>query len=215
MKYGIFIIESLNVGDDKDGKILKDILDVCQVENEYIEVETKPQLIKAIDEFQRSEFRYLHLSCHANEEGFGLTDETFITNSEFSEIVADKLQKRRIFMSACEAGNLDLAGKLITKNKIFSLIGSPEPIRFDKSLLFYPTFYHLMNELDENKMLKKELRKSIRGGVNLFKIPIHYYAFLRDKGIWNENEVKEYIFSPNEKTKVEKKVVQKQTDSQN
>jgi hypothetical protein len=110
-------------------------------------------------------------------------------------------------MSACEAGNLDLAGKLITKNRIYSLIGSPEPIRFDKSLLFYPTFYHLMNELDEKKMMKKELRKSIRGGVNLFNIPIHYYAFLRSGRIWNENEVKEYIFLPNEKTKVEKKTV--------
>jgi hypothetical protein len=96
MKYGIFIIESLDVKDDKDGKILKDILNVCRVENEYKEVKTKPQLIEAIDEFQNSNFRYLHLSCHANKEGFELTDKTFITNSEFSEIIGNKLQKRRI-----------------------------------------------------------------------------------------------------------------------
>jgi hypothetical protein len=208
MKYGIFLIESLNEGDDKDGKILKDILDVCQIENDYTEVKTRSQLIGAIDKFKESEFRYLHLSCHANEKGFGLTDTTFITNIEFSEIISDKLQKRRIFMSACKAGNLDLAGRLITRNKIYSLIGSPEPIRFDKSLLFYPTFYHIMNELDEKRMMKNELRKSIRAGVNLFKIPIHYYAFMRNKGIWNENEVREYIFNPNEKTKREKKNVQ-------
>ncbi|UZS00217.1 hypothetical protein [Chondrinema litorale] len=201
MKYGIFIIESLGESDDKDGKILKNILDVCCIESKYSEINTKSQLIEVIEEFQKSEFRYLHISCHANVNGFGLNDKSFIKNSEFSEIIGDRIPKRRIFMSACEAGNIDLAGKLITINKIYSLIGSPEVIGFDKSLLFYPTLYHILNEHDEMKMKKKELLKSIRGGVNLFNIPIHYYAFLKKDGIWNENEIREYIFKPNKKTK--------------
>ncbi|MCG6191462.1 hypothetical protein [Maribellus maritimus] len=199
MKYGIFIIESLKNDDDKDGKILHEILDVCQIKNKYLEIVTKQELITALSDFKKSNYRYLHLSFHANEYGFELTDSTFITNSDFSEIISLDFKKRRIFMSSCKSGNINFAGELITKNKIYSIIGSPEPIRFDKSLLFYPTFYHLMNEYDEKKMLKRDLKKSIRAGSNLFKIPIHYYAFLRKNKIWNEEEVREYKFIPNNK----------------
>ncbi len=207
MKYGIFIIESLNQQDDKDGRILHDILNVCRIQNEYHAVNTKEEFIETISKFKESEYRYLHLSFHGNTTGFALSNETFITNSNFSGIISNNLEKRRIFMSACETGNFDLAGKLITKNRIFSLIGSPVPIRFDKAVLFYPTFYHLMNELDEKEMNKDALKKSLRASADLFKIPIHYYAFLRKDKIWNETEIREYIFYPEKELINERKAV--------
>lgn len=51
MKFGIYIIESLNSNDDKYGKILHEILDVCRIENSYNSIKTKDKLIKAISDF--------------------------------------------------------------------------------------------------------------------------------------------------------------------
>lgn len=140
----------------------------------------------------------MHLSFHGNKDGFALNDGTFITNTEFSKIIGDKLEKRRLFTSSCETGNLDLASKLITKNHIFSLIGSPVKIRFDKASLFFPTFYHLMNETDTAVMKKVALKEAIKASSDLFQIPITYYAFLRKNDLWNERQIMEYIYYPNE-----------------
>lgn len=197
LKFGIYIIESLNNDDNKDGLILHEILNVCGIENYYNSIKTKEEFIKTINDFENCRFRYLHLSFHGNKNGFKLNDGTFITNAKFSEIIGDNFKNRRFFMSSCETGNLDLAGKLITKNMVFSLIGSPINIRFDKSSLFFPTFYHLMSEFDADKMKKKELKKSLQMCTDLFQIPINYYAFIRKDNNWNENEVREYKYEPN------------------
>lgn len=207
LNFGINIIESLNSDDDKDGKILHEILNVCRIKNSYSSINTKSEFIKAINEFANCGFRYLHLSFHGNTTGIALSDGAFISNSEFSEIIGNKLEKRRIFMSSCETGNFDLASKLITKNYIYSLIGSPVKIRFDKASLFFPSFYHLMNEIDTEVMKKEALKTAIKASADLFQIPITYYTFLRKNSLWNKNQIREYIYIPNEEPRNELKQI--------
>lgn len=198
-EYGIYIIESLKKDDPKDGEILSQILNVCRIKNFYHPIKTQEDLQEALSKFKLSKFRYLHLSFHGNNSEFYLSNGTIIKNSEFSELLGTDFIKRRIFMSSCKTGNFELASKLITKNQLFSLVGSPINIRFDKASLFFPTFYHLMNELDNSKIGKDVLKKSLKSCVDLFQIQINYYAFLRKNGIWNKKFIREYTYSPNKK----------------
>lgn len=198
--YGIYIIESLEEDDDKDGALISEILNVCHIKNRYRFVASETELIHALEELNELNYRYVHMSFHGNIEGIALTNDYFISNNEFSLILEDFLVEKRLFLSACEGSNLNLAGKLITQNKVYSLVGSPDRIRFDKSLLFWPTFYHLMNEVDQYKMLKKDMKLNIKRLCNLFNIPINYYSFIRQDGkVWSTEKFREYKFIPGRK----------------
>lgn len=79
-------------------------------------------------------------------------------------------------MSACEGANRDLAERLISDGKGLSLIGTPIDLDFDKSALFWPSFYHVMNEVDKKKMRQADIREALKRCVELFSIPINYYS---------------------------------------
>ena len=197
-KYGVFIIETLKLEDEKngnlDGQILKDILDLCDIPNEYYYIRTKQELEEIIIEFESSEFRYLHLSCHANESQIGFTFENLFF-SEIEEIIGDYINNKRIFISACKASNFEFAQTLIPKTGCTSLIGSPDKIDFDKSSVFWSSFYHLMNEKDSNRMGQPEIKKVLQSLVDIHDIPINYYSFIRG----NSEELSQNLIRPKKK----------------
>ncbi|USD21711.1 hypothetical protein MJO52_00790 [Microbulbifer variabilis] len=173
-KYGIFIIESLENGDYYDGKNLKEILKLSQIKCEYRYVHTREELSEAVKEFRQSNLRYLHLSCHANMDGIEV-DNKIISNKELIEIFKGNIKKRRLFLSACKAGNRNMATVFINKCHGQSVIGTPINLRFDKAALFWPAFYHVINILDQEKMNKRSLTETIKRCVDLFDVPINYY----------------------------------------
>ena len=149
-RYGVFIIETLSLEDEKngrlDGQILKDILDLCEIPNDYYYIRTSHELEEIINEFEESKLRYLHLSCHASESQIAFTFENLFFR-EVAEIIGSKLKNKRIFISACEASNFEFAKCIIPKFGCTSLIGSPDKINFDKAAVFWSSFYHLMLSL--------------------------------------------------------------------
>ena len=180
--YGVFIIESLRSEDFCDGEALKEILELSKIDVQYEWIETKEGLKNKIEKFAESRFRYLHISCHADFKGLKLTNEE-VSNKEFGEIINDKIKNRRIFLSACKGGNRNLASIAI-KNGAYSLIGSPIDLHFDKAALFWASFFHVINEFDDEKMKKAEIRYVLKSCVELFYIPINYYTYIeksRDK----------------------------------
>lgn len=177
-KFGVFIIESLRQNDYLDGLTLRDILDLSDIEVEYEDVQNEECLIEALEKFNTSNFRYLHLSCHANSTGIEIGGIE-ITNERLSNIIGNTLTKKRLFMSACQGSNIDIASKIISKNKAYSLIGTPEDLRFDKSVLFWPTFYHVINEIDSSKMGFVSIKQILIKCVNLLNITIDFYSFIR------------------------------------
>lgn len=203
-KYGVFIIESLSleneINGDMDGQILKDILDLCRIPNDYYYIRTSKELKKIILEFQKSNFRYLHFSCHANESHLSLTFDN-LTYNQFSEVISKVLKNKRLFISACKASNFEFAKEFIPSSGCTSVIGSPNKIIFDKSAVFWAGFYHLMNEQDSKRMGQPEIKKIIQNLVNSFNIPINYYSFIRN----NKKELRENLIRPN--TKLESKKV--------
>jgi hypothetical protein len=174
--YGVFIIESLRSDDYFDGETLRDILELSKIDVRYEWVETNEELNSRLTDFSESRFRYLHISCHADSNGLELTNDN-LSNEEFGKMIKGKIKNRRIFFSACKAGNLKLASIAI-KNGAYSLVGSPIDLHFVKHALFWASFFHVINEYDNNKMKKAEINYFLKACVNLFYIPINYYAYI-------------------------------------
>lgn len=179
-KYGIYIIESLRSSDKYfDGENLSKILKLSGIENIYYWVKSVEEFINGINQFSESDYRYLHMSCHADENGIEINGET-ICNEKLLSIFGAKLKGKRLFMAACKGANKNLGYKLITDIGATSLIGTPINLRFDKSALFWPAFYHAINEVDKSRMIRSGIKITLRRCVQLFNIPIDYYSSVKN-----------------------------------
>ena len=63
-KRGVFIIESLDFDNEKEneleGEFISQILHLGDIPSKYYYIRTKKELIKVLEIFEESEFRYLH-----------------------------------------------------------------------------------------------------------------------------------------------------------
>lgn len=146
-KYGIFIIESLRSEDFFDGENLSEVIALSEIDTIYKEVVSYEDLKFKLQEFEASHYRYLHLSCHADLDGIEINGEE-ISYDTLSSLLGNKLVGKRLFLSACRAGNIDFAARAIYKNRAISIIGTPTDLYFKKSVLFWPVFYHVIHEID-------------------------------------------------------------------
>ena len=201
--YGVFIIESLKLRDEAngslDGKILQQMLDLCRIRCQYFYIRTKKELEEIIQLYAKSKLRYLHLSCHASDTDVRLTFDT-LRFHELAEIIGPNLKSRRFFLSACKAVNFDFAKEYIPIHLAYSVIGSPNAIRFDKSALFWSGFYHKMKEIDEEMMLQDDILKCVEILSTALDVKINYYSVIRKGRQYVKNELREYLIRPNQKT---------------
>lgn len=193
--YGVFIIESLREGDFNDGERLSAILKIALILEHRVPVSNKAEFVDAVTAFYKSGFRYVHLSCHANLDGIEIGGE-FISNSELKAILNGNIKGRRVFFSACEASNLNVATIIIDKCKGQSVIGSPLKIDEDKAALFWPSFYFAVNKIDSELMKRERIVDSLQKCVDLFGVPINYYLRSGKSGF-----VKRFKIRANEKVK--------------
>jgi hypothetical protein len=145
-KFSLFIIESLNFKDEQsnrlEGKILQDIFLLSGHKVDYLYIRTKKELQVALQKFGESKKRYLHISSHGTSTHVCLTLDN-LTIDEFSKEVNPYLKGRRLFMSACEIVNKELAAAILPESGCFSLVGPQDKIRFDDAVLGWSIFYHL------------------------------------------------------------------------
>ena len=130
----VFIIESLKLEDEEkrrqEGEIISRILNLSgKTKTKYYYIRTKRELDEITDIFDDSRYRYLHISCHANDLSMSTTFDE-IEYSELGEMLAPCLDRRRIFVSACEMSNYKLAKELLYNTGCYSLIGPSRPINF-------------------------------------------------------------------------------------
>jgi hypothetical protein len=143
--FSLFIIESLRFDDEherREGQILRDILRLSGHDVEYLYLRTDKELRVALRRFYESRKRYLHLSCHGNDETIALTLDA-LPFSQFGKNVWPYLKGRRLFISACEVVNDKLA-EAVMPSGCYSVIGPRDPINFDDAVLMWASFYHLM-----------------------------------------------------------------------
>ena len=178
MIYGVFIIESLDIDEYHDASMLYQILRLSNTKCEYRKVTCMRSFEQIISEFDDSNFRYLHLSCHGSQQGLQIGDE-FIANYQIGSFLEGRIKNKRVFLSSCEAGNRSLASEIL-KHGGYSLIGSPVEIAFDKAALCWASFFHVIQKLDKNKMKRKNIKSALEAIVDLFNVPIDYYSFIAE-----------------------------------
>ncbi|HCS41010.1 MAG TPA: hypothetical protein DIW44_15700 [Anaerolineaceae bacterium] len=186
----VFIIESLQQGDFREGILIKKILKLGGRNAKHKYVISKNDFLDAVQEFESLNYRYLHISSHGNKNQlffeFGGMD--FL---DFGRIVNPHLEGKRVFISACEAVNeVDnrLATTLIRDGKCVSVIGFEKPIRFDLAALFWSNFYFLaFEDKDQNqtkiKITRRIILKNLKNLSKLFSLNVNYYSLSKRKGV--------------------------------
>ena len=179
----LFIIESLRLEDEEkkrqEGEILSRMLNLSgKSKTKYYYIRTKRELDEIVDIFDESQYRYLHISCHADESTMSTTFDE-ITYLELGEMLEPCIDNRRVFVSACEMANYKLAKKLLKNTGCYSLIGPSRTINFDDAAAFWISFYHLMFKANERGMGRKNLQWCITELSALFNEPINYFASSR------------------------------------
>ncbi|KEI72159.1 hypothetical protein GV64_16775 [Endozoicomonas elysicola] len=185
-KPNVFIIESLDFDDEKsdrfEGKVLSQILKLNGIASEYYYIRTKQELDEIIDKFDESDYRYLHISCHGSPNSLETTLDS-VSFEELNTMLSPCLDKKRVFISACEMVNADLAGALIGDSECFSVIGPSEPVSFSDATIFWSSFYHLMFNDNENAMKRKEIKQILEKITDLFDVKVNYYSKSKSLGI--------------------------------
>jgi len=183
---GVFIIESLKFEDEEEqlfeGQILSNILHLNDVKSQYYYIRTKKELLRVLDIFYESNFRYLHISCHGGNKKIYLTlDE--IPYDELGKILEVYLYKKRLFLSACSSVNINLSKAIILPSQCYSVIGPINTIEFRDAAIIWASFYHLMYKTNESNMLRSGLIENLQKVVNTFEEPLNYFSISKSKGI--------------------------------
>jgi hypothetical protein len=178
-KANVFIIESLSFDDEKnnryEGKFLSQILHLGDKESMYYYIRTKKELEKVIELFEKSDYRYLHLSCHGNRTSIRTTLDR-ISFSELSQLIQPYLRDKRLFISACSAVNDDLAKTVIPSSKCFSIIGPAEDILFSDAAIIWASFYHLVFKEDPKRMVREDVVSTLQNVADTFGVSLYYFS---------------------------------------
>lgn len=188
---GLFIIESLDRTDEKarrEGVIIHRILRLSgSLPVKYIYIRTEQELSMALEEFKKSNYRYLHISCHGSNNSIALTLDQLLFE-DFVPIMAPYLKGRRLFFSACSVVNPSLAELLMTQSQCNSIVGPSRKVKFDDALIMWASFYHLaFRDENELKLLGGKIRWALRRLKRSFGEEFHYYR--RIEGGWKEEDV--------------------------
>ena len=176
----VFIIETLRIEDERkqnqEGELISRMLHLAgKRKSKYYYIRTPLELEKIIDIFGKSQYRYLHLSCHADKEGMATTFGD-ITYADLGKMLRGHLEGRRVFVSACEMATDGLAKQILPSTGCFSLIGPDRGINFDDAGAFWISFYHLMFKSNNRGMKGEHLRNNIKQLSLLYDVSISYFV---------------------------------------
>lgn len=150
----IFIVESLRFDDEAsdsyEGKIISNILHLNGKNSKYYYIRTRRELEEVVGIFDASRYRYLHLSCHGSPQSMATTLDT-IPFEQLGGILQPHLHNKRLFLSACEMVNEELAKAIIPDSGCYSIIGPSESVKFSDAAILWASFYHLIFNYDSGK----------------------------------------------------------------
>ncbi|MCK5260544.1 MAG: hypothetical protein KAJ44_00010 [Thermoplasmatales archaeon] len=177
----VFIIESLFFDDEEndryEGKFLSHILNLDREKKAsiYYYIRTKKELEKILNKFDLSNYRYLHISCHGNDKNLYTTLDR-ISYEEFGKIIKPHLNKRRLFLSACESVNISMAKVIIPDTECYSLIGFGKAIEFADAAVMWASFYHLMFKKDSKAMKREYILPILKKIKKTYDISMRFFS---------------------------------------
>jgi hypothetical protein len=158
----LFIIESdylANEGSRSEGAALTEVLRMMELEPIYRYIRTAKELAAMAREFSDSGYRYLHLSCHGDREGFGLALDD-ISFGEFGAMFSPHLKNRRLFLSACSIAQPALARELFRSaaRLPYSITGPSRNIDFADAAVTWASLYNLLFRRGSESIKGKNIR---------------------------------------------------------
>lgn len=171
-----------------EGDILSQILRLAGKETEYRYIRTKKELAAILPQFQTSGFRYLHLSCHGATSSLATTLDDLPVD-ELGPMFAPYLINRRVFVSACQAANEDLARSLMRKGGCYSIVGPASDIQFNDAAVIWAAFYHLMFRENPKAMKGAGIEAALTRLVKTFGVPMTYIRRTSKAPYWRKVEL--------------------------
>ena len=164
-KADVFIIESLDPDDEGNGRFeggsISHILRLHGKDPKYRYVRTRKQFKQALKAFANSQYRYLHISAHADEEGMCTTNLDEIHYSELAELLNPCMAEKRLFLSACAMVHEKMASAIIPSTNCVSIVGPRETVRFSEAAVIWPAIYHLLFSANDGAMSHEMLKRSL------------------------------------------------------
>ena len=176
----VYIVESLRFEDESarrlEGRILKSILKLSDKKAVYTYIRTRKELKAVLRRFTEAEMRYLHISCHGSQDSIQLTLDS-IPFEEFGRIVKPHLtDRRRLFFSACEVVNENLARAVMGNSCCWSIIGPDLPVTFGDAALMWASFYHLVFRENPDGMNREQIKSALERIHQAFSVRFKYFT---------------------------------------
>lgn len=185
----VFIIEGIgrrgtdgsNIEEGLEGKRIKEILKMYGKSPILEEALSIAELRSAIDSFDLTGYKYLHISAHGDGEGLQFGRES-ISYRDFADILSNKLSRKRLFVSSCELGNERFVDEIErTNSRVLSVMAPIDTVHPRESLLLWTVFYPVMTEADRDTMKSENIRHNIQKLFNLFRIKFMFCWRIKGK----------------------------------
>ncbi len=185
----LFIVESVDFEDEAQGRLEGDILSqmlrLSGKQSEYRYIWTRQELQAVLPQFAALDLRYLHISCHGNPGSlFTTLDE--IKFDDLGKLLRPHLNGRRLFVSACEAVNSDLADVLMRKAGCNSIVGPATDVGFDEAAVMWAAFYHLMFRENPQAMKAAAIESALSRLIETFAVPMTYIRRMPKSPYWRQ-----------------------------
>jgi len=177
----VCIVESLKLLEEsshREGEIIYRTLRLSEKSADYIYIRSRNELRKVAAEFGGSRHRYLHISCHGNQQVLATTLES-IDARDFAKILGPYVDGRRVFLSACFAGSNAFADELLGQSGCLSVLCPAKNINFDDAAIFWTSFYHLMFKRNVAAMKLGDIKECVKKCAELVEQP--FTLFYRSK----------------------------------
>jgi hypothetical protein len=174
----VFIIESLKLTDEakerREGAVLSAVLRMCGKNPLYYYIRTQAELKLMAKEFEKSGYRYLHVSCHGDATSLDTTLDS-VGYTDFAAIFRGRLKNRRLFVSACSAGN-PLFAEVVggTNKELISVAAPAKDIQFDHAVAFWSSFYVKTFSMNTKSMNSDRIVVVLKPLAALFGEPVHF-----------------------------------------
>ncbi|PYC30758.1 hypothetical protein [Pseudomonas protegens] len=197
----VFIIESLTKTDEVkhryEGQRLAELLRLSGKNPKYFYFQSKSELPHLLKLFKISDYRYLHVSCHASSDIVATTNEN-ISYAEFAKIFKGYLNLKRVFFSACELGNELFTISLAETNKgMRSVVAPAEDIGFDHAAAIWAAFYVSVFARNANSMSGSDIRQRIETLCALFPVDFHVSTHQPKSDTWRHTKITKTLLKGN------------------
>lgn len=177
----VCIVESLELLQEdtlREGEIIARTLRLSGKQTHYTYLRSNRELEIFVDEFGKSEHRYLHISCHGNKGAFYTTTGE-IPAAKFAKMLAPHVRGRRVFLSVCLAAKSVFATRLLENSECLSVVAPVGRIDFDDAAIFWTAFYHLMFKKSPGSMNLAAMERTVQQCAEL--VGERFRLFHRDK----------------------------------